>query len=63
MDVLLRTLKAVLWAAIGLGGRRTDAEDRTQGVGLVPLLLVAAVLCALLIGGLVALARWAAGAG
>jgi len=61
MDSFLRTLKAVLWAAIGLGGRRADAEQRTQGVGIVPLLVVGAVLTVLLVVGLVALARWAAG--
>ena len=60
MDVFLRSLKAVLWAAIGLGGRRADAEQRTNGVGLIPLLLVAGVLTAALLGGLVLLARWAA---
>lgn len=61
MNTFLRTLRAVLWSFIGLGGRRADAEKRTEQVGLLPLLAVAFVLALLLIVGLVALARFAAG--
>ena len=58
----LRVLKAVLWGFIGLGGRRADAETRLEGTGgLLPLVLVGLVLVILLVGGLVALARFAAG--
>ncbi|MFT3719752.1 DUF2970 domain-containing protein [Pseudorhodoferax sp.] len=61
MNKFLRALRAVLWSFIGLGGRRDEADRRTEQVGLLPLLLVAIVLALLLIVGLVALARWAAG--
>lgn len=60
MSKFLRALRAVLWSFIGLGGRRADAEKRTEQVGLMPLLLVALVLALVLIVGLVALARYAA---
>lgn len=61
MGKFMRVLRAVLWSFIGLGGRRADAEKRTEQVGLLPLLLVALVLVLLLVAGLVALARYAAG--
>jgi len=58
----LRVLRAVLWGFIGLGGRRDDAEKRLEGTGgLLPLVLVGLVLALLLVGGLVALAHFAAG--
>jgi hypothetical protein len=55
----LRTLRAVLWSFIGLGGRRADAEARTAGVGVLPLVAVAFVLVLLFVGGLIAVARFA----
>lgn len=59
----LRVLKAVLWGFIGLGGRRADAESRLEGTGgLLPLVLVGLVLLLVLVGGLILLARFAAGA-
>lgn len=59
----LRVLKAVLWGFIGLGGRRSDAEKRLEGAGgPLPLVLVGLALALLLVGGLIALARFAAGA-
>ena len=59
----LRVLKAVLWGFIGLGGRQADAESRLDGAGgLLPLVLVGLVLVVLLVGGLIVLARFAAGA-
>lgn len=61
MNKLLRTVRAVLWSFIGLGGRRSTAEKRTEEVGFLPLAIVAFVLVLLLIAGLVALARFAAG--
>jgi hypothetical protein len=62
MNKLLRTVRAVLWSFIGLGGRRSNAEKRTEQVGFLPLAIVAFVLMLVLIAGLVALARFAAGA-
>ncbi|WP_326539147.1 DUF2970 domain-containing protein [Pseudorhodoferax sp.] len=62
MKKLLRTVRAVLWSFIGLGGRQSDAERRTEQVGFLPLAIVAFVLVVLLVVGLVALARFAAGA-
>jgi len=58
MSVLLRSLRAVLWSFIGLGGRQADAQARTEGVGLLPLLSVALVLVLLLVAGLIALAKY-----
>lgn len=59
MSKFLRALRAVLWSFIGLGGRRADAEKRTEQIGLMPLLLVAFVLVLVLVVGLVLLARYA----
>jgi hypothetical protein len=61
MNKLLRTVRAVLWSFIGLGGRRSEADKRTEQVGFLPLILVAFVIVLLLVVGLVALARYAAG--
>lgn len=54
-------VRAVLWSFIGLGGRRADADKRTSQVGILPLIGVALVVVLLLIAGLIALARFAAG--
>jgi len=62
MTLLPRSVRAVLWSFIGLGGRRADADARTDGVGILTLVGVALVLVLLLVGGLVALARFAAAA-
>lgn len=56
-----RSLQAVLWAAIGLGGRRADADQRVDGDSLWIILVLALVVVLGLIGGLLALARLAAG--
>ena len=61
MSNLMRAVRAVLWSFIGLGGRRADADRRTAQVGLLPLVSVALVTVLLLIGGLLALAHFAAG--
>ncbi|WP_438998790.1 DUF2970 domain-containing protein [Variovorax beijingensis] len=61
MSNLMRAVRAVLWSFIGLGGRRADADRRTAQVGLLPLVGVALVTVLLLIGGLLALAHFAAG--
>ena len=61
MNKLLRTVRDVLWSFIGLGGRRSEADKRTEQVGFLPLILVAFVLVLLLVEGMVALARFAAG--
>lgn len=62
MKKMLRMVRAVLWSFIGLGGRQSQAEKRTEQVGFVPLAIVAFVLVAVLIAGLVALAKYAAAA-
>ena len=61
MSNLMRAVRAVLWSFIGLGGRRADADRRTAQVGLLPLVGVALATVLLLIAGLLALARFAAG--
>ncbi|BEP37432.1 hypothetical protein GmRootV59_44030 [Variovorax sp. V59] len=61
MSNLMRAVRAVLWSFIGLGGRRADADRRTAQVGLLPLIGVALVTVLLLIAGVLALARFAAG--
>ncbi|MCR8957180.1 DUF2970 domain-containing protein [Variovorax sp. CCNWLW225] len=58
---LMRAVRAVLWSFIGLGGRRADADRRTEQVGVLPLIGVALVTVLLLIAGLLALAHFAAG--
>jgi hypothetical protein len=58
---LMRAVRAVLWSFIGLGGRRADADRRTAQVGLLPLVGVALATVLLLIAGLLALTRFAAG--
>ncbi|MBO9651505.1 MAG: DUF2970 domain-containing protein [Variovorax sp.] len=60
MSKFRKSLQAVLWAAIGLGGRRADAEQRADGGNLVLILGLALVLVLALIGGLIGLARLAA---
>ncbi len=61
MDKLLNSLRAVLWASIGLGGRRADAGRRIEGASMPLILLVSLLLVLLLVAGLVTLARIAAG--
>jgi hypothetical protein len=60
MSLLPRSVRAVLWSFIGLGGRRADADARTEGVGILTLVGVALVLVLLLVVGLVALAHFVA---
>ena len=62
MSNFMRGVRAVLWSFIGLGGRRADADRRTEQVGLLPLIGVALATVLLLIAGLLALAHFAAGA-
>ena len=62
MSNFMRAVRAVLWSFIGLGGRRADADRRTEHVGLLPLIGVALATVLLLIAGLLALAHFAAGA-
>jgi hypothetical protein len=61
MSNLMRAVRAVLWSFIGLGGRRADADQRTDQVGVLPLIGVAFAVVLLLIAGLLALAHFAAG--
>ncbi len=61
MSNFMRALRAVLWSFIGLGGRRADADRRTEQVGVLPLIGVALAVVLLLIAGLLALAHFAAG--
>ncbi|CAA2102165.1 DUF2970 domain-containing protein [Variovorax paradoxus] len=61
MSNFMGAVRAVLWSFIGLGGRRADADKRTSQVGILPLIGVALVVVLLLIAGLIALARFAAG--
>ena len=61
MSKYLRYLRAVLWGFIGLGGRRADADQRVGQAGVIPTIVIALVLALLLVAGLIALARFAAG--
>lgn len=61
MSNFMRALRAVLWSFIGLGGRRADADRRTEQIGVLPLIGVALAVVLLLIAGLLALAHLAAG--
>ncbi|MDM0021995.1 DUF2970 domain-containing protein [Variovorax saccharolyticus] len=61
MSKYLRYLRAVLWGFIGLGGRRADADQRVGQAGVIPTIVIALVLVLLLVAGLIALARFAAG--
>ena len=61
MSKFLRYLRAVLWGFIGLGGRRADADQRVDHAGAIPTIAIALVLALLLVAGLIALARFAAG--
>ncbi|MGO4395382.1 DUF2970 domain-containing protein [Variovorax sp. M-6] len=61
MSNFLRYLRAVLWGLIGLGGRRADADERVDQAGAVPTIAIALVLVLLLVVGLIALAKFAAG--
>ena len=61
MSNFMRALRAVLWSFIGLGGRRVDADRRTEQIGVLPLIGVALAVVLLLIAGLLALAHLAAG--
>ena len=56
-----KSLRVVLWAAIGLGGRRTEADQRVDRDSLWIILVLALAGVLGLIGGLLALARFAAG--
>ena len=61
MSRFLRSLRAVLWAAIGLGGRRADADQRVDSGSLPIILLLAFLLVLGLIGGLIFVVRLVAG--
>ena len=61
MSNFLRALRAVLWSFVGLGGRRADADRRTEQIGVLPLIGVALAVALLLIAGLLALEHFAAG--
>ncbi len=61
MSYFMRAVRAVLWSFIGLGGRRADADRRTERVGVLPLVGVAFAMALLLVAGLLALAHFAAG--
>ncbi|WP_399681591.1 DUF2970 domain-containing protein [Xenophilus sp.] len=61
MSRFLRSLRAVLWAAIGLGGRRADADQRVDSGSLPVILLLAFLLVLGLIGGLIFVVRLVAG--
>ncbi|MEJ8813054.1 DUF2970 domain-containing protein [Variovorax ureilyticus] len=61
MSKFRKSLRAVLWAAIGLGGRRADAEQRVDSGSLALILVLALTLVLTLIGGLIGLAHLAAG--
>ena len=60
MRKFLKALRAVLWASIGLGGRRADADERVEGTSFAIVVVLALVLTVGLVGGLIALARLAA---
>lgn len=61
MNKFRRSLQAVLWAAIGLGGRRADADQRVDSGSLALVLVLALALMLALIGGLIGIAHLAAG--
>ena len=61
MNRFRKSLRTVLWAAIGLGGRRADADQRVEPGNLWLILVIAFVGVLGLIGGLISLARLAAG--
>ncbi|RZL92012.1 MAG: DUF2970 domain-containing protein [Variovorax sp.] len=62
MSNFMRYVRAVLWAFIGLGGRQSDATSRVDKAGALPMIAIALVLVLLLVAGLIAVARFAAGA-
>jgi hypothetical protein len=61
MSKFLRYLRAVLWGLVGLGGRQADAASRVDEAGALPTIAIAFVLVLLLVAGLIALAKFAAG--
>lgn len=61
MSKFLRYLRAVLWGLIGLGGRQADADSRVDEGGALAMIAIALVLVLLLVVGLIALAKFAAG--
>lgn len=61
MSNFLRSLRTVLWGLIGLGGRRAAADARVDRAGALPMIAIALTLVLLLVVGLMALARFAAG--
>lgn len=56
----LRYLRTVLWSFVGLG-RRENAEELARAGGAVPLLLVAFGVLAVVLAGLIGLAKLASG--
>jgi hypothetical protein len=61
MSKFMRYVRAVLWGFIGLGGRQSDAASRVDQAGAVPMIAIAFVLVLVLVAGLIAIARFAAG--
>lgn len=61
MSTFLGYLRAVLWAFIGLGGRRSDAESRVRKAGALPIIAIALVLVLLFVAGLIGIAHFVAG--
>lgn len=61
MSNFFRSFRAVLWGLIGLGGRRAAADARVDRAGAVPMIAIALAMVLLLVAGLIALARFAAG--
>jgi hypothetical protein len=61
MNNVFRSLCAVLWASVGLGGRRADAEQRMESTSVVTVLFIALALVILFIVTLLGVARFAAG--
>ncbi|MES2185359.1 MAG: DUF2970 domain-containing protein [Pseudomonadota bacterium] len=60
LTTTLNILRAVLWSFVGLGGRRADATVRLEQVRPLPLIAVAFAVVVVILGGLAALAHYAA---
>jgi len=61
MAKFFRYLRAVLWGFIGVGSPAAQADERVDQAGAIPTIAIALVLALLLVAGLIALARFAAG--
>ena len=60
MSKFFRYVSVVLWASIGLGGRRADAIDRVGQNGALPVIVIALLLVVIFVAGLIAVAHLAA---